>query len=84
LAAFAFIAIVWYIVYSIIIVNELLKRGQKINFTFIKAIIPVYAHRYKKISLEETGKVGSLFYHWIFSINTNLVFSIAAIVSKVV
>ncbi len=47
-------------------------------------MLPVYAHRYKKITLEETGKVGSLFYHWLISINVALVFAVAAIISKVI
>jgi hypothetical protein len=63
------------------IINELLKRKQKINFVFIKIMLPVYAHRYKKITLEETGKVGPLFYHWVIAINTALVLAIATIVS---
>jgi hypothetical protein len=45
-------------------------------------MFPVYANRYKKITLEETGKTGSLFYHWIISINTALVFAVAAIISR--
>jgi hypothetical protein len=28
-----------------------------------------YAHQYKQITLQETGKVGSLFYGWLVSIN---------------
>jgi hypothetical protein len=62
-------------------VNDLMKRGQKIQFIFIKVLFPVYAHRYKKITLEETGKVGPLFYHWVIAINTALVLAIATIVS---
>ena len=46
-------------------------------------MFPVYAHRYKKITLEETGKVGPLFYHWVIAINTALVLAIAAIISKI-
>jgi hypothetical protein len=82
-AVIAGIAVVWFIVSSIMIVNELLKRGQKINFIFIKVLIPIYAHSYKKITFEETGKVGSLFYHWVIAINIALVFAVAAIISKV-
>jgi hypothetical protein len=82
-AVIAFIAVGWYIVAGIKIVNELLKRKQKIQFIFINVMLPVYAHRYKKIIMEETGKVGSLFYHWLIAINTALVFGIAAIISKV-
>jgi hypothetical protein len=83
-AVIAFIAVGWYIVASIMIVNELLKRKQKIQFIFINVMLPVYAHRYKKITMEETGKVGSLFYHWLIAINTALVFGIAAIISKLI
>jgi hypothetical protein len=82
-AVIAFTAVGWYIVAGIMIVNELLKRKQKIQFIFINVMLPVYAHRYKKITLEETGKVGSLFYHWVISINVTLVFAVAAIISKV-
>jgi hypothetical protein len=81
LAILAFIAVAWFIVSGIMIINELLKRKQKISFVFIKLMLPVYAHRYKKITLEETGKVGSLFYSWVIAINTALVLAIAAIVS---
>ncbi len=83
-AVIAFTAVGWYIVAGIMIVNELLKRKQKIQFIFINVMLPIYAHRYKKITLEETGKVGSLFYHWLIAINTALVFGIAAIATKLI
>ena len=82
-AVIAGIAVVWFIVSGMMIVNDLMTRGHKINFIFIKVMFPVYAHRYKKITLEETGKVGSLFYHWVIAINIALVFAVAAIISKV-
>ena len=82
-AVIAGIPIVWHIVSGAMIVNKLMKRKQKIQFIIIKLMLPVYAHRYKKITLEETGKVGSLFYHWVISINVTLVFGVAAIISKV-
>jgi len=82
-AVIAGIAIVWYIVSGIMIVNELMKRKQKIQFIFINVMLPVYAHRYKKITLSETGRVGTLFYHWVIAINTALVLAIAAIISKI-
>ena len=78
------IAIVWHIVSGAMIVNELMKRKQKIKFIIIKFMLPVYAHRYKKITLEETGKVGLLFYHYVFAANVALVFALASIISKVV
>ena len=83
-AVIAFIAVGWYIVASIMIVNELMKRKQKIQFILLNVMLPIYAHRYKKITMEETGKVGSLFYHWLIAINTALVFGIAAIATKII
>ena len=83
-AIIAFIAVGWYIVAGIMIVNELMKRKQKIQFIFLNVMLPVYAPRYKKNTVEETGKVGSLFYHWAISINIALVFGIAAIISKLI
>ena len=83
-AVIAFIAVGWYIVAGIKIVNELMKRKQKIQFILLNVMLPIYAHRYKKITMEETGKVGSLFYHWLIAINTALVFGIAAIATKII
>ena len=82
-AVIAGIAIVWHIVSGAMIVNELMKRKQKIQFIIIKLMLPVYAHRYKKITLEETGKVGSLFYQYVIAANVALVFALAVIISKV-
>lgn len=81
--AIAGTALIVYIVTSIMIVDVLKKRGEKINFVFIRLLIPFYAQKYKKMTAAETGKPGSLFYYWIVSINTALVFGIAAVVSKV-
>jgi hypothetical protein len=82
-AVIAGIAIVWYVVSSIMIVNELMKRKHKIQFVIINLMLPVFVHRYKKITLEQTGKVGSLFYHWLIAVNIALVFALASIISKV-
>lgn len=64
------------IVCSMFIIHELQKRNVKINFFFLKLYLPKYAHQYKQISVQETGKVGSLFYVWLISINAALVFAI--------
>lgn len=83
-AVIAGIAVIWYVVSSILIYNELKKRNVKVNFIFIRFMIISYANQYKKITMKETGKVGLLFYHWLVSINVALVFTIAVIISKVV
>ncbi|MBS4036101.1 MAG: hypothetical protein KGZ85_16685 [Ignavibacterium sp.] len=82
LAIIAGAAVVWYIVSGILIFDELRKRGEKVYFIFLNFMLPFYANKYKKITFEETGKVGKLFYHWLIAINTALVFAIAAIISN--
>ena len=76
------IAIVWFIVSGGMIVNELMKRNHKIKFIIINMMLPVYIQRYKKITLEETGKIGVLYYHAVIAVNTALVFALAAIIAK--
>ena len=71
------------IVFTILIISELQKRKVKINFFLLRLYIPKYVHQYKKITLEETGKVGALFYYWIVSINLTLFLAIIGIVLKI-
>jgi len=81
LLGLALACVLWNVVAGILICIELGKRGVKVNYVFIKALLPWYAHRYKKITLQETGTVGPLFYHWLVSINAALVTAIAGIVA---
>ena len=82
LVALALACIAWNVVASILICIELGKRGVKVNYVFIKALIPVYAHRYKKITQQETGRPGPLFYHWIISINAALLTGVAGVLAS--
>lgn len=70
------LAIVWYVVTSILIYEYLRKKEVKVSFLFLRFLIPKYAGQYKKITKTETGKVGTLFYQWIISINIALVVAI--------
>lgn len=74
------IAVIWNIVSSILICNALQKRGQRVNFFLLRLMMPVYAHRYKKVTEQETGNTGPLFFHWVVSINSVLVLAVVAIV----
>jgi len=62
-----------YVIFSMMIVHQLSKRDVKISFLFLRLFIIKYIHQYKQITLEETGKVGPLFYPCIVSINMALV-----------
>jgi hypothetical protein len=81
LIAVALGCIAWNIVAGILICRELGKRGVKVNYVFIKALIPFCAHRYKKMTRQETGRAGPLFYHWIISINAALVTAVAGLLA---
>jgi hypothetical protein len=71
---------VWNAITGTIIYFDLRARGEKVNFFLLRMMAPWYAHRYRKITREETGRTGPLFLHWIISINGALVFAVAAIV----
>lgn len=67
---------------SILIAAALDKRGVKTNFLLIRFLIPKYAHQYKTITKQETGKVGPLFYWWVLSINLALVSFLVALIAR--
>ncbi len=65
----AILCVLFNVVITMLIISELQKRKIKINFFLLRLYIPKYVHQYKKITLEETGKVGSLYYWCVGSIN---------------
>ena len=79
----ALISVAWGIATSIMITSFLSKRGIKINYLFIRLFIFRYVRQYRKITIEETGKPGPLFYWFITSWNVALVFAIIGIVLEV-
>ena len=73
-------AVIWYVVATLLICEYLRNKHQRVNYIFLKMMAPVYAHRYRKITREETGKTGPLFYHWIISVNTMLVAAVLSLI----
>ncbi len=71
-----------FIIFSIMIVNEVSKRGVKINFFLLRLYIIKYIHQYKKITKEETGKIGPLYYPCTVSVTLALVCAIVGLVLK--
>ncbi|MDP3150163.1 MAG: hypothetical protein Q8N83_13660 [Ignavibacteria bacterium] len=76
-------AVIWYVVTTILIYESLRKRGIKVNFLVLKFLILKYAYQYKDITKKETGKIGSLFYQWLISINIVLVAAILLFLNSV-
>ena len=80
--ALMLIAVAVHVTTSILIVGQLQKRKVPINFFLLRLYLPKYAHQYKQITLQETGKIGGLFYGWLISINAALLFGIALLATK--
>jgi hypothetical protein len=68
---------------SVMISSFLSRRGVRINYLFIRLFIFRYVRQYRKITMEETGTPGPLFYWFITSWNVALVFAIIGIVLEV-
>jgi len=64
------------------IVAYLQRRGEKINWIFIKVMILKYIHQYHRLTTRETGKPGPLFYSYIIAMNTALVAAIIGMVFR--
>jgi len=71
---------VLFTILSMMMLHELNKRGVKINVLFIRLLTLKYIHQYKQITLEETGKVGPLFYPCVISINIAFILSVVAFI----
>jgi len=70
------------VIITMIIISELQKRKVKINFFLLRLFIPKYVHQYKKITLEETGKVGSLYYWFVGSINLAWILAVVGFIIR--
>ena len=79
----AIVCVLCGVVSSVLIIAFLSKRGTKINYLLIKIYIYKYINQYRKITIEETGKVGPLFYSFIISFILALIFAIIGILLKI-
>ena len=82
LMAAAVACALWNVATSIRIYENLRRRGVRVNFFWLRVMAPKYAHQYKKITTQEKGTPGPLFYQWILSINLTLVFGVAAVIAR--
>jgi len=78
----AIISVICGIVFSLMITSYLSKHGIKINYLLLRLYLPKYIHQYRKLTIEENGKPGNLFYAVIVSWSLTLVFIIIGIVLK--
>ena len=70
------------VVFSLIITSYVSKHGIKINYWLLRLYLLKYINQYRKLTIEENGKPGNLFYAVIVSWSLTLVFIIIGIVLK--
>ena len=78
----AIISVICGTAFMVMIASSLSKRGVKINYVFIKLYIIKYIHQYRKLTEEETGKPGNLFYAFIVTMNLAWVFAVIGIILR--
>jgi hypothetical protein len=71
--------IVWYVVATMLIFENLRRRGEKVSFIWLRVLAPSYAAKYRDLTRRETGRTGGLFYQWVASINLTAVLILAAV-----
>jgi hypothetical protein len=71
-----------FVIFSMIIVHELSKRGVKIHFILLRLYLIKYIAQYKQMTLKETGKVGPLYFPCIASVGLALVLAIVGLILK--
>ena len=78
-ASMAVCSLIWYVVATMLIYENLRRRGEKVSFFWLRVLAPFYASKYRELTRKETGKTGGLFYQWVVSINLTAVLILAAI-----
>lgn len=75
------ICVVWAVVSAMLITANLHKRGFSISIVWLRLMVLKYLHEYAKLTREETGRVGPLFYHYVVPLNVALIVIIVLAVS---
>jgi len=65
------------------IYSYLKNRGENVSFIWLRLFMISYASKYKRITKDETGKVGYLFYYWIISINIALFCALVLLIANI-
>ena len=77
--AVAVLAAFYHVVATVLIYENLRRRGLRVSVLWLRLFAPKYASQYKRLTTQETGRTGPLFYHWVVSINAALVAAVAGV-----
>ncbi len=76
------VCVIWAVVAAVLIAADLQKRGVSVSLVWLRLMILKYLHEYSKLTREETGRVGPLFYHYVVPLNVALVVVIVLAVTQ--
>ena len=79
LITLAVLASFYHVAATIVIYDNLRRRGIPVSFLWLRLFGPKYAGEYKSLTRKETGHTGPLFYHWLVSINVALVAAVSGV-----
>jgi hypothetical protein len=79
MAIAAICAAIWGTVASVLIAGFLDKRGIKTPFWLFRLYVFRNINRYRKITVEENGRPGGLYYHCAYAFNAALFLALAAL-----
>ena len=67
----------WAITASLLMVRELERRGLPVNVVWLRLSLFKHLHQYRRITRQETGRTGPLFYHYVIPLNVALLATVA-------
>lgn len=83
LLGIAILSVLCGVISAVLIAAVLQRRGIKINWIWLRVLIlSKYLGQYRDVTLQETGRIGLLFYSYIIAMNLALVTGIIGLVLR--
>ena len=70
----------WAVAASLLIARDLERRGVRVSYLWLRVMMLKYLSQYRQVTLEETGRAGSLFYHYVIPLNMALALTIILVI----
>jgi len=84
LVSIALVCAVWAVTASILIARDLSRRGFPVSILWLRVMILKYLGQYARVTQDETGRVGPLFYHYVVPLNVALVIAVVLAIMTLV
>ena len=81
-ASLAFGCLGWKIVTTVFVVRDIERRGVRVNRWLVRLLTCAYAGVYRRVTLEQSGRVAPLFFVLIASTVATVGFTVAALATR--